>query len=113
MFVGAVMALYSQQACATLHWRMRKTAGSPACQGPDSFLSSYGPITLFITDAQVTAIPLPMEPLVCHIWTVKKNAIVNSRCCNMVQFLLKSNRSLGSVYPDFQQLSKTQGEECK
>lgn len=72
MFVGAVMTLYSQQACATLHWRMRKTAGSPACQGPDSFLSSYGPITLFITDAQATAIPLPMEPLVCHIWTVKK-----------------------------------------
>lgn len=72
MFVGAVMTPYSQQACATLHWRMRKTAGPPACRGPDSFLSSYGPITLHTADARAAAaMPLPMEPLVCCTRTVK------------------------------------------
>lgn len=71
MFVGAVMALYSQQACATLHWRMRETAGPAACCGPDSFLSSYGPITLLRADARAAAMSPPMEPLVCCTWTVK------------------------------------------
>lgn len=71
MFVGAVMTLYSQQACATLHRRMRKTAGPPAGRGPDSFLSSYGPITLLTADARAAAMPLPMEPLVCCTRTVK------------------------------------------
>jgi len=55
MFARAIMTLYSQQACATLHWRMRKTAGPPVCSGLGSFLSSYGPITLFNTHAQETA----------------------------------------------------------
>lgn len=72
MFVGAVMTLYSQQACATLHRRMRRTAGPTACRGPDSFLSSYGPITLLTADARVAAMPLPLEPLVCCTRTVKK-----------------------------------------
>lgn len=72
MFVGAVMTLYSQQACATLHRRMRRTAGPTACRGPDSFLSSYGPITLLTADAGVEAMPLPLEPLVCCTRTVKK-----------------------------------------
>lgn len=74
MFVGAVMTLYSQQACATLHRRMRKTAGPPACRGPDSFLSSYGPITLLRADARAAAMPLPMDPLVCCTRTLKKSA---------------------------------------
>lgn len=91
MFVGAVMTLYSQQACATLHRRMRRTAGPTACRGPDSFLSSYGPITLLTADAGVEAMPLPLEPLVCCTRTAKKKIICNnvdSRCCKMTSFLL-------------------------
>lgn len=71
MFVGAVMTLYSQQACATLHQRMRRTAGPPGRRGPDSFLSSYGPITLLAADARAAAMPLPMDPLDCCTRTVK------------------------------------------
>ncbi len=71
MFVGAVMTLYSQQACATLHRRMRETAGPPACRGPDSFWSSSGPIILLMADARAAAMPLPVEPLVCCTQTVK------------------------------------------
>lgn len=86
MFVGAVMTLYSQQACATPHWRMRKTAGPPARRGPDSFPSSYGPITLLGADAEAAASPLPVDPLLCCMWTEKKNAKdVNSRCSKMLQ----------------------------
>lgn len=51
---------------------MRKTAGPPACRGPDSFLSSYGPITLLTADARAAAMPLSMEPLVCCTQTVKE-----------------------------------------
>lgn len=72
MFVGAVMTLYSQQ--ATPYRRMRRTTEPTACRGPDSFWSSYGSITLLTADAQVAVMPLPMEPLVCCTWTVKKTA---------------------------------------
>lgn len=68
------MTLYSQQVCATPHWRMRKTAGPTARHSPDSFLSSYGPITLLRADARGAAMPLPLEPLVCCTRTVKKSA---------------------------------------
>ena len=78
MFLGAVMTLYSQQACATLHWRMRKTAGPAACRGPDSFLSSYGPITLLNADVQAAVKLLPVDPLVCCTQTVKQCNNVDS-----------------------------------
>ncbi|KAL7394296.1 hypothetical protein ABVT39_023730 [Epinephelus coioides] len=77
---------------------MRKTAGPPACRGPDSFLSSYGPITLLYADARAAVMPRPMEPLVCCIRTVKN---VDSRCGKMVPFLfVKSSSYFASNYSD-------------
>lgn len=79
MFAGALMAAYSQQACATrTHSRMREVggvgeavggggaAGPAASRRPDSFsCPPMDPFTPLTAVARVAGRAPPLEPLVC------------------------------------------------